>query len=167
MKFVEAHAQPTNQVKNFLLSLIENTYQNDCSFLRTLEKVNDFAVGHKILHVSKVTLCSDRVVSRESNKLTSHNFFQSQQINPDNLKSIRSNLQKLVAPTILQSKSPSKMGMMQQYPNKSTANLITEHSLMHSPSYTNLNHPTNHNNFHYYNPFSPNTLNFTQKQGLR
>lgn len=56
INFVEAHAPSTTQSKSLFNCLMETTYQHDCSFIRLLEKVNDFAAVHKIFHVNKVVL---------------------------------------------------------------------------------------------------------------
>jgi hypothetical protein len=56
IKFVEAHAPSTSQSKLLFNCLMETTYQHDCSFIRVLEKVNEFAAVHKIFHVNKVVL---------------------------------------------------------------------------------------------------------------
>jgi hypothetical protein len=54
IKFVEAHAPTTTQSKHLFHTLIETTYNHDCSFIRVLEKVNEFAAVNKIFHVNKV-----------------------------------------------------------------------------------------------------------------
>lgn len=52
----EKHSLQTMQSRNFFGAAKESTYANDCSFIKMLEKLNDFISTNKIYIPSKATI---------------------------------------------------------------------------------------------------------------
>ena len=107
---------------------------------------------------------NERVVSRESNKFVPHTFHTIPSEGCENLKNIKANLQKLTTCPLIDRKTPKKGLVQLPGNNKSTNNLLIEHSLMHSPSYTNLHHPSKAKIIYNYAPITPPAQTFNKKQ---
>lgn len=52
----EKHSFQTMQSRNFFGAAKESTYANDCSFIKMLEKLNDFIGSNRIYIPSKATV---------------------------------------------------------------------------------------------------------------
>lgn len=95
LQAVELHSNHNTQSKHLFQMLAETTHNNDCSFIRVLEKINEFVAVNKIFTVNKVLLTSERIIAKES-FLNSCNLADG--LAASNVRNIKRDLQKLTSP---------------------------------------------------------------------
>lgn len=95
LQAVELHSNHSSQAKHLFATLNDTTNSADCSFLRVLEKVNEFVAVNKIFTVNKVLLTSERTIVKES-FLNSCNLADG--LAASNVRNVKRDLQKLTSP---------------------------------------------------------------------
>jgi len=98
------------------------SYSNDCTFIKIIEKTNEFASVNKVYQVTKVTLTTDRVSKNHGN-----NGHES-----DRLTSIKNYLKKLATPIYYNAKAKSSTPIstpnVSGYSIKSISNYVSPSS---------------------------------------